>query len=217
MTNADELSLQNFVGGAGQRSQDRIANTLASVQNGPSLVGLAGSLGGDPLANQEQGLRSQGNLGRALQSQLAGQSRNEGRSALQLKYDTLMKLASQHGASLDEANAYARQNVQQQISQQQRAAAQSRQLALAGQKQDISEGYAQRGIQNELAANQPNTDYEAAMTRALFGLGGVGIAAYGLSQPGTTPYQGRLPTQTPPSLMANTGFSSPLDLYGKRR
>lgn len=213
----EELNLQNFLGGMKGRSQNRIANTLASVQAGPSLVDVAGSLGGDRGAAQEQGMMASGRLGRALQSQLAGQGRNEGRSAIQAQYDNLTRMATQHGANLDEANAYARQNVQQLIGQQQRAASQRRKLALAGQKQDISEGYAQRGLQNELAANQPSNDYEAAMTRALFGLAGTGIAAYGLREkPANQPYGGQMPGQALPSLRANTGYSSGLDLYGRR-
>lgn len=222
----EELNLKNFIEGMPGRSRARIANTLSSVQAAPSLVDLAGSLGGDRGAAQEQGMLASGRLGRALQSQLAGQARNEGRSATQSQYDNLVRMATQHGANLDEANAYARQNVQQLIGQQQRAAAQSRQLALAGQKQDISEGYAQQGLQNELAANQPSNDYEAAMTRALFGLAGTGIAAYGLrDKPAIQPYSGRLPEQnfgntmygdSPISLRGQTGFTNPINMYGRR-
>lgn len=179
-----ETSLQDFVQGQQARSLKDIAGTRTRVETARSpLFQAAMGLGNDPGAFQEHAGLVQARLGGNLNAALGQRKLQESRSALGTRYNDMVRRGLDRNMRLDSAKDYARQTLQQNMSQQQQAAELQRKIEQQRLRSDESESFSQQGLAQEQAfAPSTNDMYQQAMYRALFGLVGsgatLGVNAY---------------------------------------
>jgi hypothetical protein len=153
------------------RTSGMLSKALAN-ENPSSSMGAATSGITDKL---------QKDAGRKYTAQKLSQEREK----YNLISNTLVNRAVQSGMNYNQAVDYARQMVSTQIQQDftEEQAAKSREAGV--KSQDIADEYAKRGLDLE-SQYQPQTDYSAALTRALMGVGGT-VGAYGAYKYASTP------------------------------
>lgn len=196
MSDDAETSLQDFIGGQQARSLNDINATRAGAQVGQGpLFQAAMGLGNDPAAFQEQAGFAQRRLGNNLETTLAARRMQEGRNALNMKYNNLVRRGGEQDSRLAAVNNYSRQTLQQNITQQQQAADLQRKINNQFSQQDEADSFAKQGVAQENSFAQSQNDvYQQAMYRALFGLVGTGASLGTYALMNRTP---TLPNQTP--------------------
>ena len=125
--------------------------------------------------------RITGKLNSEAARTLSRRSLGSNRDRLNVMYQTALKRAEMAGASQQEADAYARQLVMDEMDRSFQAGEQAADIESSRRRELVSDDYANRGIalQNQY---MPDVNYEGALYRSLFGLAGAGGTAYALTR-----------------------------------
>lgn len=172
-----------------------IANTKASVESGrDAFFGnqvnpLAARIGNDygidlGGATNSANAFYKNKLGQALGGTLAQQRLGANQDRVSAVWNNAYRKAMESNANEQSARAYAYQVANQTSQENFQAGENAKNNASAQRQQDLRDAYSRTGLQQQSNAANQNADqaYQQAMTRALFGLAGTGVAAYGISQ-----------------------------------
>ena len=151
-------------------SQNRIRSQL-----GTSRQKFLGNLAG---VDQRSIGSASGRLGSEVDRTLSRRSMTSNRNTLQRKYETLVSRLEMSGVESEKAKEYARQYILDEMERESMASETQADIAFGRRKDDMTDKYQRMGLelQDQYA---PKVDYESALTRSLFGIGGA-AATYGL-------------------------------------
>ena len=157
---ADELSAARSKIEAGRNKAlgGQFEGYLGSVGKGYNIPGLAG----DTSAVRKR-------LGTSLNTNLASTGRQLNQQRIQATYDQALNMALDAGKNKQEAEAFAVQHMNDEISRQNQAWGTQFNINQASRIQDIEDQYAQAGV-NLQNRYTPQTDYQSALMRILTGL-----------------------------------------------
>lgn len=158
----------------------------------PTLQGIGQNLGVNFTGNG--GRIQNSRLGNELDRTLSQSSFNSSRDAIDKMYATALSRATQAGLTYDQSQAYARQMANDELKRSFQSEQKGKDIQAGLAQQDMNESYAKQGIAIQNQA-QPKMDYESALTRSLFGLGGALGTGYLLNR--TPKTQPQMPAYNP--------------------
>ena len=181
-----EKTLSDFISGipgqsvtAGTQMRSKLGGLRDSTFS--QIPSLGTPYGIDPAALAESTNIQKRKLAQKTESNISRNQLNASTDSIQKRYETNLRIALQSGQTLEQAVATARQIAQDEANQQFTASENAKKRDVATQKVNISEDFANQGLALE-QQYAPQTDYEAAMIRALTGTVGAGLTAYGLNK-----------------------------------
>ena len=216
-----EEQLSGFIKGIPGQEQDLLSSLVPSIEakRSQGLRDLGGISGVDPGALNESGARTGRFLGRRLAALSEGRLSDVGRGSVSMK---LSEAFRRSGRARDEnlsSVGYSRQTMADEINNREALAELSERMARDRDRENISEEYARKGVESQ---STQDSDYQAALSRAIFGLVGAAGTGYLLSKGGggdkLDPYN-YAPYSQPgiETLRGQTGFSSTLDPFSLTR
>ena len=151
----------------GLASRERQRQDIARTTLRRSRPGFFSGLGIDPRAIPQ----ATGELESEAARTISRRSLGSNRQRLNLIYETAKQRAEMSGADVKESEQFARQQILDEMERESLRKNQEEAIASAKRKEDIAEEFTQRGLGSQ-DQFQPSVDYESALFRSLFGLGG---------------------------------------------
>lgn len=185
------------------------SKTLSSQQKAREFLGrsrgqfFSGLSGVDPRSIPKVSGKLAGEAERTLSRQRLGLDRQR----INLVYETAKRRAEMSGAEVQEAEQYARQVALDEMKRQAESSELQSNIESSKRKEELSDMYTQTGIKLQQQYS-PQTDYNSALYRSLFGLGGAAATSSYLNRPNKNVEVPNIVSDKS-SLRIGSGFSLP--------